>query len=202
MRQRPSPPKALGARALGVGALGIWALSIAALASIAAWTPAAAAVRIFSYDPADALTRRVAGDLTFEFKQRLIFTTILRIRSTEGQASAELKPVDEGVLGRGGLSRLIGSNAQERDLYAVEPGADGPEMIRAFCPGSTRAWLAFGRLSSTRPLRVQVIGDNPKGGPARLCETLAFTFHGEWAARGAPTLPPASSGSLIPNYPN
>lgn len=156
---------------------------------------------MFSYDPADALTRRVAGDLTFEFKQRLIFTTVLRVRSTEGQASADLKPADEHVLGHGGLSRLIGANAQERDLYAVEPEAQGAEMIRAFCPGSSKAWLAFGRLSESRPLRVQVIGDDPKGGPARLCATLAFNFHGEWAAPGDLTLPPASSGSLLPGYP-
>jgi len=173
------------------------ALTIAALA----WTPVSAAVRVFSYDPADALTRRVAGDLTFEFKQRLIFTTVLRIRSTEGQASADLKPVDEQALGRGGLSRLIGANAPERDLYAVEPGAEGADLVRAFCPGSTRAWLAFGRLSETQPLRVQVIGDDPKGGPTRLCETLAFTFHGEWASSGL-RLPSASSGSLVPGYPN
>jgi len=163
-------------------------------------TSAAAAVRVFSYDPADALTRRVAGDLTFEFKQRLIFTTVVRIRSTEGQASADLKPVDEQALGRGGLTRLIGANAPERDLYEVEPGAEGADLVRAFCPGSTRAWLAFGRLSETQPLRVQVIGDDPKGGPTRLCETLAFTFHGEWAASGR--LPTASSGSLLPSYPN
>jgi|SRR5215472_13256671 len=174
------------------------ALAIAALV----WTPAAAAVRVFSYDPADALTRRVAGDLTFEFSRRMIFTTILRIRSTEGQASAELKPVDEQVLGRGGLSRLIGPNAPERDLYAVEPGAQGAELVRAFCPGSTRAWLAFGRLAAAQPLRVRVIGDDPKGGPTRLCETLAFTFHGEWAASGGSGLPSASSGSLLPGYPN
>ena len=172
------------------------ALAVAAFA----WTPAAAAVRVFSYDPADALTRRVAGDLTFEFTQRLIFTTVLRIRSTEGQASADLKPVDEQALGRGGLSRLIGANAPERDLYEVEPGAEGADLIHAFCPGSTRAWLAFGRLSETQPLRVQVIGDDPKGGPTRLCETLAFTFHGEWTPSGS--LPSASSGSLVPSYPN
>lgn len=173
------------------------ALAVAAIAC----SPARAAVRVFSFDPADAVTRRIAGDLTFEFSQRLIFTTILRVRSTEGQASADLRPADERVLGRGGLSRLIGPSAQERDLYAVQPDADGAELIRAFCPGSTRAWLAFGRLSETRPLRVQVIGDDPKGGPTRLCETLAFTFHGEWAAPGALSSPNAESGTLLPRYP-
>ena len=140
-------------------------LLIGVLVALTASFPAAAGVRVFSYDPANDATRRVAGDLTFEFNQRLIFTTILRIRSTEGQASADLKPVDEHVLGRGGLSRLIGSHAQERDLYAVKADAEGTELIRAFCPGSTEAWLAFSRAHSGDcvPLRVQVIEMIRKG---------------------------------------
>lgn len=141
---------------------------------------AAAAVRIFSYDPADDATRHVAGDLTFEFSQRLIFTRVLDIHSTEGRASAELKPASERLLGPGGLSRLIGPGGRERDLYEVEPADQGVELIHAFCPGSSRAWLAFGRLVEGRPLRVRVIGDNPAGGPARLCQTLDFQFRGEW----------------------
>src|SRR5579862_6918710 len=129
-------------------------LALAALCVLAAAGPASAAVRIFSYDPANDTTRSVAGDLTFEFKQRLIFTTVLNIHSTEGEASADLKPADEHVLGHGGLSRLIGANAQERDLYEVQPKAEGADLIHAFCPGSHRAWLAFGRLVEGKPLRV------------------------------------------------
>ena len=161
-----------------------FSLALAAVATLAAVGPAAAAVRIFSYDPANDATRTVAGDLTFEFKQRLIFTTVLNIHSTEGQASADLKPADEHVLGSGGLTRLIGPNAQERDLYEVEPKAEGAELIRAFCPGSHRAWLAFSRLVEARPLRVQVIGDSPAGGPARLCHTFDFAYRGEWKLPG------------------
>jgi hypothetical protein len=167
------------------------AVALVALATLAAAAgPAAAAVRIFSYDPANDATRNVAGDLTFEFKQRLIFTTVLNIRSTEGEASADLKPADEHELGRGGLTRLIGANAQERDLYEVEPKAEGAELIRAFCPGSHRAWLAFSRLVEARPLRVQVIGDDPAGGPARLCHTFEFQFRGEWKLPGGSGVPP------------
>jgi hypothetical protein len=142
--------------------------------------PAGAAVRIFSYTPTTAVTDRIAGDLTFQFDQHLIFVKVLNIRSTEGRAHADLRPADEHVLGSGGLSRLIGANAQERDLYEVEPSQEGTELIHAFCPGSDRAWLAFSRLVEARPLRVQVIGDNPAGGPARLCHTLDFQFQGEW----------------------
>ena len=167
------------------------AAALVALATLAAAAgPAAAAVRIFSYDPANDSTRNVAGDLTFEFKQRLIFTTVLNIRSTEGEASADLRPADEHALGAGGLSRIIGANAQERDLYEVEPKAEGAELIRAFCPGSRRAWLSFGRLAEARPLRVRVIGDDPAGGPARLCHTFEFYFRGEWKLPGGPGVRP------------
>lgn len=161
------------------------------LASLAG--AAQAAVRIFSYDPANDLTRRTAGPLTFEFRQRLIFVTVLRVRSTEGQASADLKPADEGVLGRGGLSALIGDRAHERDLYEVEPTAEGLDMIHAFCPGSSRAWLAFGRVAENADLRVQVLGDDPRAAPrarhARLCQTLDFNFHGEWRLPPGPGVP-------------
>jgi hypothetical protein len=174
-------------------------LFIGVLLALALTQPAEAEVRVFSYDPANEATRRAAGDLTFEFNQRLIFTTILRIRSTEGEASADLKPVDEHVLGHGGLNRLIGSRAQERDLYAVKTDAQGVELIRAFCPGSTQAWLAFSRLVETRPLRVQVIGDDPKGGPTRLCATLDFTYHGEWAPPPGPGV--SQSQMLVPHFP-
>jgi hypothetical protein len=151
--------------------------------------PAAAAVRIFSYDPANDLTRKVAGDLTFQFNQRLIFTTVLNIRSTEGRASADLKPADEHALGPGGLSRLIGASGQERDLYEVKADGEGAELIRAFCPGSTRAWLAFSRLVEARPLRVRVIGDAPGG--ARLCETFEFNYRGEWKLPPLPGVKPS-----------
>ena len=165
-------------------------LALAALCVLAAVGPASAAIRIFSYDPANDATRSVAGDLTFEFRQRLIFTTVLNIRSTEGEASADLKPADERVLGPGGLSRLIGAGAQERDLYEVSADAEGTELIHAFCPGSNHAWLAFGRLEEARPLRVRVIGDDPAGGPTRLCHTFEFAFRGEWKLPGGPGVPP------------
>ncbi len=139
----------------------------------------ASTLRIFSYDPSDAETRHAAGAVTFEFNQRLVFTTVLRVLATEGQASADLKPAKDEALGRGGLTALIGG-APERDLYEVLPSGDGPAMIAAFCPGARRAWMAFGRLRANRDLRVFVLGDTAAGAPAHLCRTLAFDFHGEW----------------------
>jgi hypothetical protein len=153
----------------------------AALVSAAAGS-ADAKIRLFSYDPANQVTERTAGDLTFEFSQTLIFVKVLRIHSTEGHATAEVKPADEKVLGRGGLARLIGNFAPERDLYAVEPQDEGADMTAAFCPGSTQAWVAVGHIAENRPLNVWVLGDDPKGGPARVCAKLSFTFHGEWRA--------------------
>jgi hypothetical protein len=164
---------------------------------------AQAARRIFSYDPANASTRSIAGPLTFEFNQRLIFVTVLKIRSTEGRATADLKPVDEGVLGRGGLSALIGAQAPERDLYEVEPSDEGMDLTHAFCPGSHHAWLAFGRLVAGRDLRIRVLGDDPgdagKARHARLCQTFDFAYRGEWR------LPPGSGVPMrdlpMPKFP-
>ena len=150
----------------------------------------AATLRIVSYDPANPQTRRLAGQLTFEFKQRLIFTEVVRVRSTTGAASAALKPAGEGELGVS-LASLIGPNSGERDLYAIDQADEGKDMIRAFCPGAAHGWLVFGRLRRDEPLRVHVLGDQAGGGPARLCATLDFQFRGEWRLpRTSPVKPP------------
>ncbi|MFI4933989.1 MAG: hypothetical protein ACHP7N_05190 [Caulobacterales bacterium] len=178
-----------------------WRIPLATLilgATMAAAGWAGANVRMFSYLPANAVTGHTAGALTFEFDQRLMFTKVLRIHSTAGLASAILKPADEHVLGRGGLDALIGPGAHEHDLYEVQPLGEGVDLIRAFCPGSKRAWMAFGRLLLNRDLRVRVLGDSP-GGQARLCETLDFNFQGEWR------LPPGAgvpeSDIPVPKFP-
>ncbi|HUZ14117.1 MAG TPA: hypothetical protein VMU93_14870 [Caulobacteraceae bacterium] len=176
------------------------AAALAAALALGLAGAAAAGVRIYSYDPANALTRRTAGDLTFEFERRFIFTRVLSVRSTEGEATADLKPARETALGRGGLDGVIGRRARGRDLYEIEPAAEGADMIRAFCPGSARAWLAFGRIRQGHGLRVRVIGEAAGASRARLCATLDFTFHGEWraAAAGQPVRP----GDLLePHFP-
>jgi hypothetical protein len=163
---------------------------LAALLLLAAATPAAGATRrIFSYDPANEATRTSAGALTFEFNQKLMSTRLLRIRATEGPATAELKPAPPEVLGRGGLSPLIGPTAIERDLYEIEPAEDGAAMISAFCPGARRAWLAFGRLKASQNLTIHVLGADAPG-RARLCRTLQFAFHGEWRLPPGPAKDP------------
>ena len=160
------------------------AAALAAVSLGAATVPATAAplttVRMFAYDPGNDETRRVAGPLTFEFKQQLVFTTLLKIRSTEAQATAVVVPAPEKDLGPGGLTALIGANAPERDLFVIKDEAEGPAMIAAFCPGSKHAWVAIGRIRANRDLRVHIIGDGPQPGQAHVCHTLDFYFHGEW----------------------
>lgn len=152
-------------------------------------SPAAAALRLYSYDPADAETRSAAGPLTFEFKAGLFRTTMISLRATEAQATAYLKPVGEKDLGPVGLTALIGA-APERDLYEVRSDHDGPALIAAFCPGATRAWAAFGTPRPNRSLRVFVLGPPAAGGAAHVCRTLNFTFHGAWQVPPTEKIPP------------
>ncbi len=145
--------------------------------------------RFFSYDPANDATRRAIGAVTFEFDQHLLSTHVLRIRSTEGAASAELKSAGESGLGAGGLDRATGGKPEARDLYEILAKDEGAEMIQALCPGATRAWLATERLRANRDLQVLVVG-REAGAPAKLCQTLAFTYHGEWRLPPGPGVDP------------
>ena len=155
------------------------ALAAGALALAAASAAWAANLRLFSYDAADAETRRVAGGVTIEFRQHLTRAEPVRLRATAGQASAPLRRAEDRELGAT-LGAVIGESAPERDLFEVMREDEGADLVRAFCPGSSRAWLSFGRIRANQPLTVHVLGDNPGGGPARRCRTLRFQFRGEW----------------------
>ncbi|MFI4976113.1 MAG: hypothetical protein ACHP84_16355 [Caulobacterales bacterium] len=175
-------------------------LAGAAVVAIAAVAhPARADIRIFSYDPADERTEGASGPLTFEFKQRLLFTTIIRVFSTQGHAMANLKPVEDGALGHGGIAAIVPA-ARERDLYEVLDTAEGDDLIHAFCPGSKRAWMAFGKVREGQDLTVRVLGDTPAGGRAHLCQTLSFNYHGEWHLPAAQHI--RDSDFLRPRLPN
>ncbi|HWF01456.1 MAG TPA: hypothetical protein VG248_16770 [Caulobacteraceae bacterium] len=160
-----------------------WA-SVAALAAIsvlASTAARAASLHLYSYDPADQPTREASGGLTFEVRKGLMHSTVLSLMATEAKASAPLRKVDAGALGRGGLAAALGPAPAERDIYQVVAKDEGPALISALCPGSKRAWLAFGVVRFDGDLKVDVIGDQA-GRPVRLCRTLAFNFHGEWTA--------------------
>jgi hypothetical protein len=131
--------------------LGLAALSLALVAPASAF----AADRMFSYDPVSADAKRLTGrGLTFIFDQGVMRTRAKRILATAVSAQAELKPVGEGVLGKGGRAVLIKDGAApfEGELYEVDPDkAQGRVYARAWCPGgSTRLWVAIGRFGCPR----------------------------------------------------
>jgi hypothetical protein len=117
--------------------------------------------------------------MTFEFRQGLLKSTVLNVRSTEADATVDVTPAPESALGGARLTALAGPQAADRDLYAIGAADDGAALIAALCPGSKRGWLAIERPRYGRDLGVDVLGDAPSGG-ARLCRKLAFNFHGEW----------------------
>ncbi|MGH7025558.1 MAG: hypothetical protein ACREEB_18480 [Caulobacteraceae bacterium] len=156
--------------------------SALALALVLAATSARAAIRQFSYDPADAETRAAAGPVTLVINQTMFGTRVLKLRSTLAKATADLARADIGALGRDAWSRAVGAKAPERDLYRILPGDDGAAFIAALCPGSKRGWLALTSVRYGDDVQAVVIGDDPAGGPARRCRALNFTFHGEWRA--------------------
>jgi hypothetical protein len=151
--------------------------------------PAAAAKRIYSYDSANPLTEQMTeAGLTFVFNKSLMSTRVLSILETHDVGAADLRPASQDVLGRGGLTALIGADAHERDLYEIVPKGDGRALVNALCPGADHAWLAFGPLRAEQPLRIRALGHDPRTGQTRLCITLDYDFHGEWAV-APPDLP-------------
>jgi len=155
-------------------------LVLALLAPLAIVGAAQANVmHLYSYDPANEASRDAAGPVTLQVSQGLLHATVLNLRSTVAQATADLRPADARVLGGGGLAGVAPAGSGVRDLYEVQKKEEGPELVSALCPGASRAWLAFSKVGMDRDLRIAVIGAAP-GKPARLCHLLAYSFHGEW----------------------
>jgi hypothetical protein len=162
---------------------------VACLAALAVADPAAASKRIYSYDSANPLTEQMTeAGLTFVFDRSFMTTRVLRILETNDIGAADVKPASEGELGPGGLNAVIGPNARERSLYEIEPKDDGRALGRALCPGADKVFLAFGPITAEQPLRIHALGHDAKTGTSRLCITLEYSFHGEWAV-GPPDLP-------------
>jgi hypothetical protein len=161
----------------------------ACLAVTALAGPAAAVKRIYSYDSANALTEQMTeAGLTFVFDRSLMSTRVREIIETNDVGHADVRPASPSALGPGGIEALIGAGAHERDLYEIEPAGDGLALIKALCPGSDRAFLAFGPLRVDQPLRIHALGHDPATGRSRKCITLDYTYHGQWAL-APPELP-------------
>ncbi len=145
-------------------------------ATLAVAPPALAATRMISFEPESPDARRLTGaGITVLFADRLRGQRVTRLMATAIPAQANLEPASD---------RSLGGLTIERPgvLYAIdEKTAQGATYVRAFCPGSKRAWIAIGPVGRG-PLTVQALGDDPAGGKrARLCATMAFRFKGEWA---------------------
>lgn len=155
----------------------------AVLTVLSAAGPAAAGEqRIFSYDAVNEAARILAsGGLTFVFRKSTFGgTRVLKVISTQAKGAAELKPAAEKELGPGGIDGLVGKKVSEHDLYEIDQEGQGAQLVRAACPGSDRAWLAFGSLSSSRELVIHAFGRNAQSGKTHLCASMEFSWHGEW----------------------
>jgi hypothetical protein len=143
--------------------------------------PAAAKERLFSYDPITPVTRTLAeGGFSFVFEDGMFSgQKVKRLLSSQAAAEATLRPASERVLGAS-LQSLAGARVDEHDLYEILPDKEGTPLIRATCPGSDKAWLAFGELKRLEDLRVQAFGRYADGGKVHHCATLDFSWRGEW----------------------
>lgn len=156
--------------------------------------PALAAERMISFEPVSPDARRLTGaGVTVLFTDRLVGQRVNRLLATAIPAQANLKRASAKALGSLQVENL-------GDLYAIDDkAAQGAVYVRAFCPGSKQAWLAFSRVGRGE-LTVQALGDDPaKAGAARLCATMVFRFKGEWALppRTAPD-PMEETRDLVP----
>ena len=163
--------------------------AVALLLGLLAAVPAtAAALHIYSYDSATPITRKMTeGGLTFMFQKTLMGVRVVSLVETHDVGAADLKPAGESSLGSGGLRALLPPDAHERDLYEIVATAkDGKALTHGLCGrNADRGWLAFGRLKMGEDLRVQALGHDSVTGKTKLCATLDYSYHGEWA------LPPA-----------
>ena len=154
---------------------------IALTALLAAAWPAAAAQHIYSYDSVTPVTTQMTENgLSFIFDKSLLGVNVERIMETHDIGAADLRPASESALGRGGLRAIVGPHAPERDHYENTDQEKGKALRNALCRGSDHVWLAFGRLKVGQDLRVRALGHDPRTGQTRLCETLDYSFHGEW----------------------
>ncbi len=156
-------------------------LIAAALVLMSALPAQAADRRMVTYDSASPEAHRLTGaGLTFVFTKSLFRTRVLAVHATAVPVGVIVHPSGDGAVNRK-LDALMGDEARTGTLYEIEPGKkQGDVMVQAFCPGSTRGWLAIGSIGHARPLTVHAFGDDPQTGEPRLCGRMEFDWRGEW----------------------
>lgn len=170
------------------------AAALAALTVLSAPAAHAAEKRMVTFDSADADARRLTGaGLTFVFsKSMLRAPKVLAVRATAVPVGIIPKPSRDGAINRQ-LDELMGKDGGKGELFEIDAGEEqGKVMIRAFCPGSTRGWLAVSDLMSHQGLRVYAFGDTPEGA-VRVCAKMEFAFRGEWRMPTVPGIDPTSA---------
>jgi hypothetical protein len=156
-------------------------LLAAAAATVMIAAPAqAASKRMVTYDSASPDAKRLTGaGLTFVFTRQFFQTRILAVRATAVPVGVIPRPSRDGEANRA-MDALMDANAGRGEIYEIDPEkAEGKVMIQAFCPGSTKGWLAIGGVNDRKPLRVYAFGDDASGG-IRKCAAMDFTWRGEW----------------------
>jgi hypothetical protein len=167
---------------------------VVAVSSLLAAPVQAAEKRMVTFDSADADARRLTGaGLTFVFTKSLLGAPkVLAVRATAVPVGIIPKPSRDGAINRQ-LDQLMGADGGRGELFQIAPDEEqGRVMIRAFCPGSTKGWLAVSDLTSHRALRVYAFGDTPQGA-VRICAKMDFAFRGEWRMPGVPGIDPTSA---------
>ncbi len=168
--------------------------AIVALTSLVAPAAHAADKRMVTFDSAEPEARRLTGaGLTFVFSKSLMRAPkVLAVRATAVPVGIIPMPSRDGTINRQ-LDKLMGDDGGRGELFQIDPeAAEGKVMIRAFCPGSTRGWLAVGDLTSHKGLRVYAFGDTPEGA-VRVCAKMDFAFRGEWRMPTVPGIDPTSA---------
>lgn len=174
--------------------------ALVAATGLAAPAAQAADKRMVTFDSAEPEARRLTGaGLTFVFSKSLLGAPkVLAMRATAVPVGIIPKPSRDGAINHQ-LDQLMGDDSGRGELFQIDPDmAEGKVMIRAFCPGSTRGWLAVGDLTSHRTLRVYAFGDTPEGA-VRICARMDFAFRGEWRMPTVPGIDPTSA-IFKPNY--
>ena len=141
---------------------------------------AMAASRTFTYDSDSPAAKSLTGaGLTLTVDQGLLGGVSLKlIQATAVPVAVEVTGVDRKD--EAGLRARLPDRAAVGSVYEVVRSVQQGEVLsRAFCPGSTRVWLAASPISYGRSLKLWAVGAGADGAKI-LCAEMVFAWRGEW----------------------